>query len=214
VFAPRQHDPTERDYVQLRNGVANDGKSLLTNRAIGGDVVRGVDITLIDLIFWNELVNINCASAFNLNGLYFKRAPEGLAGNVSSTTGGQGARLGRRIDVGSRGHFRIPVIPSLTRRRCRPTPSSLDWPNQLPPPALVNLARATGRVVVVASTADEYRRRAQQCLEMAGTFRDSDARATLSHMAQVWLRLADHSAAEKVQPSAQQQQQIQPKQGK
>src|SRR5260370_27529909 len=50
-----------------------------------------------------------------------ERAPDGLAGNVSSTTGGQGARLGRRIDVGSRGHSRIPVIPSLTRRRCRPT---------------------------------------------------------------------------------------------
>jgi hypothetical protein len=30
-------------------------------------------------------------------------------------------RLGRRIDAGSRGHSRIPVIPSLTRRRCRPT---------------------------------------------------------------------------------------------
>src|SRR6516165_7003149 len=53
-----------------------------------------------------------------------ERAPDGLAGNVSSTTGGQGARLGRRIDVGSRGHSRIPVIPSLTRRRCRPTRTS------------------------------------------------------------------------------------------
>ena len=53
-----------------------------------------------------------------------ERAPDGLAGNVSSTTGGQGARLGRRIDVGSRGHSRIPVIPSLTQRRCRPTRTS------------------------------------------------------------------------------------------
>jgi len=31
----------------------------------------------------------------------------------------------------------------------------------------------------VASRADEYRRRAQQCLEMAGTFREREARATL-----------------------------------
>ena len=34
--------------------------------------------------------------------------------------------------------------------------------------------------------ADEYRRRAQQCLEMAGTFKEREARATLSHMAEVW----------------------------
>jgi hypothetical protein len=50
-----------------------------------------------------------------------ERALDGLAGNVSSTTRGQGVRLGRRIDVGSRGHSRIPVIPSLTQHRCRPT---------------------------------------------------------------------------------------------
>src|SRR5262249_40558786 len=70
VLAPRQHDPAERNHVQLRNGVANDGKSLLTNRAIRGNVVGRVDITLIDLIFWNELVNIDGARAFDLDGLY------------------------------------------------------------------------------------------------------------------------------------------------
>ena len=58
------------------------------------------------------------------------------------------------------------------------------------------------------SRTDEYRRRAQQCLEMAGTFSDRQARATLSHMAQVWLRLADNYEA---RPVVQQQQQIQPK---
>src|SRR5262249_47796736 len=71
VLAPRQHDPAERNHVQLRNGVANDGKSLLTNRAIRGNVVGRVDITLIDLIFWNELVNIDGARAFDLDGFYF-----------------------------------------------------------------------------------------------------------------------------------------------
>ena len=75
---------------------------------------------------------------------------------------------------------------------------------------------------IVASRADEYRRRAQRCLEMAGTFRDPEARVTLSHMAQVWLRLADDyedanesfgrsKVAEQAQPVVQQQQQIQPK---
>jgi hypothetical protein len=39
----------------------------------------------------------------------------------------------------------------------------------------------------VASRADEYLRRAQECLEMAGTCRDRKARATLYHMAEVWL---------------------------
>ena len=60
----------------------------------------------------------------------------------------------------------------------------------------------------VASRADEYRRRAQQCLEMATAFRSPQARKSLSHMAQVWLRLADNYEA---RPVVQQQQQIQPK---
>jgi hypothetical protein len=77
---------------------------------------------------------------------------------------------------------------------------------------------------IVTSRAEQYRRRAQQCLEIAGAFRDRDARATLSHMAQVWVRLADNyedanervgrsKAAEEGQPVAQQQQQLQPKKG-
>jgi len=63
---------------------------------------------------------------------------------------------------------------------------------------------------IVASRADEYRRRAQQCLEMARTFGDQGARVTLAHMA--WLRVADNCQdAKKVRPAMQQQQQIQPK---
>jgi len=73
----------------------------------------------------------------------------------------------------------------------------------------------------MASRAGEYRRRAQKCLEMAGTFRDREARATLTHMAEVWRRLVDDyedanerfrrsKVAERGQPIVQQQQQIQP----
>jgi hypothetical protein len=92
--------------------------------------------------------------------------------------------------------------------------------NRMPSAAFVT---TTGGKRIVASKADEYRRRAQQWLEMAGTFRDHEARATLSHMAQAWLRLADNykadanervprsKAAEEGQPVVQQQQQIQPK---
>jgi hypothetical protein len=36
---------------------------------------------------------------------------------------------------------------------------------------------------------------------MAGTFRDSEARAALTYMAQVWLRLADDYANERFRPS-------------
>jgi hypothetical protein len=47
---------------------------------------------------------------------------------------------------------------------------------------------------------------------MARAFGDRDARVTLAHMAQAWLRLADnYQGAMKVQPAVQQQQQIQPK---
>jgi hypothetical protein len=46
---------------------------------------------------------------------------------------------------------------------------------------------------------------------MARTFGDPDARVTLAHMADAWLRLADAIAPARAQPVAQQQQQIQPK---
>ena len=82
--------------------------------------------------------------------------------------------------------------------------------NQLLPPAFGHLAAGRARVVAV-SRADEYRRRAQQCLEMAGTFRDRETRIVLSHMAEVWLRLAERNVPKQTQPALQQQQQIQAK---
>jgi hypothetical protein len=49
-------------------------------------------------------------------------------------------------------------------------------------------------------------------LEMAGAFKNRQARGSLSYMAQVWLRLADnYQDAEEVLPGVKQQQQIQPK---
>lgn len=61
-------------------------------------------------------------------------------------------------------------------------------------------------VVVVVGRADEYRRRARQCFELAAAFRDRDARVTLSYMAEAWLRSAERDdfirpvAAEQTQP--------------
>jgi hypothetical protein len=65
----------------------------------------------------------------------------------------------------------------------------------------------------VASRAEEYRRLAQQCLEMARTISNKDVRATLIQMAQVWQRLAEEQETSGLsdRPRAQQQQQIQPK---
>jgi len=70
MLAPRQHHPTERDHVQLCNGVPNDGEGFLTHRPIRGYVIGRVDVALIDLIFWNELVDVDGPRALDLNGLY------------------------------------------------------------------------------------------------------------------------------------------------
>jgi hypothetical protein len=58
----------------------------------------------------------------------------------------------------------------------------------------------------MASRVDEYRRLAQECLEMSRTIASEETRASLVEMAQVWLRLAE----ERVEK---QQQQSQPKTG-
>src|SRR5262245_34036383 len=111
---------------------------------------------------------------------------------------------------------RMGAFLSLAYRAQKPRPGRPEagfcrWiiRTQLPPPAFV-IYPIDGKYAV-ASRADEYRRRAQQCLEMAGTFKEREARATLSHMAEVWLRLAERQPT---QPVFQQQQQIQPKNDK
>jgi hypothetical protein len=73
----------------------------------------------------------------------------------------------------------------------------------------------------VATKSEEYRRRAQVCLEMARAFGDRNARVSLAHMAEAWTRLADKLDADQTigalkgggehRPAVQQQQQIQPK---
>jgi len=129
------------------------------------------------------------------DGLQAHAGKEGLAEHAGRVDGGGGSVAPAQI------YFHG------NRTECR-------WPRSS------SIAR-TG-LWIVASRADGYRRRA--CLEMAGTFKDRDAGATLAHMAQVWLRLADNcedvnegargsKAAEQGQPVVQQQQRNQPKQG-
>jgi hypothetical protein len=53
--------------------------------------------------------------------------------------------------------------------------------------------------------ADEYRRLGQQCIEMAGSVSNEEARTALIERAKHWHRLADEQ-----QPVVQQQQQVPP----
>jgi hypothetical protein len=52
------------------------------------------------------------------------------------------------------------------------------------------------------SNAKNYRRYAAECLELAGTVSDPHARASLAHMAEVWLRLAHEKDADRVKDTA------------
>src|SRR5215472_11446153 len=69
VLAACEHDAAERHHVHLANGVTDDGKGILSDLTIRRDVVRRVDIALVDLALRNELVDVDGPRAFNLNGL-------------------------------------------------------------------------------------------------------------------------------------------------
>jgi hypothetical protein len=67
------------------------------------------------------------------------------------------------------------------------------------------------------SAGEQYRRLAQECLEMVPTVQEGEGRAALIEMARVWLRLAqsctdDNSsgATKETRPVMQQQQQVRP----
>ena len=71
MFAARQYDPTDGDHVHFGNRVANDREGVLPNLAIGGEVVRGVDIAVVDLTARNELIDFDRPRAFDLHGIDF-----------------------------------------------------------------------------------------------------------------------------------------------
>lgn len=66
---------------------------------------------------------------------------------------------------------------------------------QEPPNALRRCSKSEGGFCTMVK-AEQYRRFARECMEMAGTFVSERARAALVHMAQVWLRLADEKEVE------------------
>jgi hypothetical protein len=61
---------------------------------------------------------------------------------------------------------------------------------------LCALQSVPGEVAVAMPQSDEYRRFAQECLEMSKTVKDERSRAVLIQMAQVWFRLAEEKLSE------------------
>jgi hypothetical protein len=49
--------------------ILNDRKGILSHLAVGSDVVGGVDISVIDLASWNELIDFDGSGAFDLHGI-------------------------------------------------------------------------------------------------------------------------------------------------
>ena len=57
VLTSRRHHAPERHHALLVDGVAEDAEGLLTDFAIGDDVVRPVDVEIVDLGARHELVD-------------------------------------------------------------------------------------------------------------------------------------------------------------
>src|SRR5262249_41626810 len=71
VLPARQHDAAERDHVHFADGVADDGKRILSDLTIGSDVIGRVDVAIIDLVSRNELIDFNGPSALDFDSLKF-----------------------------------------------------------------------------------------------------------------------------------------------
>jgi hypothetical protein len=71
VLPAGEHDPTESDHVHFTDGVTDDRKGILPDLTIGGDVIRRVDVAVINLVSRNELIDLDGPRALDLNGLEF-----------------------------------------------------------------------------------------------------------------------------------------------
>jgi hypothetical protein len=52
-------DPPECDHVHFADGISDDRKGILSHLTIRGDVVRRVDVAIIDLVSRNELIDLD-----------------------------------------------------------------------------------------------------------------------------------------------------------
>ena len=65
VFARGEHDLADRHHAFLANGLTNDRERLLTDFAIGHDVIGIAQIKLVDFLTRHEFVDVDHALAFD-----------------------------------------------------------------------------------------------------------------------------------------------------
>ena len=73
VLARGEHDTRERHHALLANHLPDDGERLLSDLAVGHDVVGVVEVELVDLVARHELVNVNDPPAFDGDGFELLR---------------------------------------------------------------------------------------------------------------------------------------------
>jgi hypothetical protein len=61
-----KHDTPKRHLFLSLHGVAYHGERVRTRLAVGYDVIRFVEISLVDILGWNEIVDIDGVSALKL----------------------------------------------------------------------------------------------------------------------------------------------------
>ena len=69
MLARREDDLAERHHAFLADGLADDGERLLADVAVGHDVIRVVEIELVDFLFRHELVDLDDALALDRDRL-------------------------------------------------------------------------------------------------------------------------------------------------
>src|SRR5436305_13088283 len=73
MLAVRQHDARQRDAVLILHGVANHRERLDGGLAVGRDVVRAVEVPLVDLVTRDKAVDLDGMVALDLNGFQLFR---------------------------------------------------------------------------------------------------------------------------------------------
>lgn len=71
MFARGKDHAAERDHAFLLDSLADNGEGLNAHFAVRGDVVRIVEVELVDFLFRHELVDIYRAGTFDRRGLKF-----------------------------------------------------------------------------------------------------------------------------------------------
>jgi len=71
MLAPRYNDTAQSNHRLVADCVADDGECLLSDLVCGRDVIRVVDIAIVDLSSGNKRIDRDGVGAFDLNLLDF-----------------------------------------------------------------------------------------------------------------------------------------------